>query len=306
MAEVKKAIIFCLIVVVAFSIIGGLRILEAEESVYDSIIVLLNRIKSAHYRYSSSGGDSGEIGFRILGDDSVDGEATWRVEWKYAEDTLEPQTLVLWISKSTGEFLKAEFEGETYTGDLARFYGGGMLNAWSAWVASREDYLDFDTERRGAEAGYGRFISLGSEVQTFGPTRLLVYKYRWEGYADAPPAWHGIAEYWYAPVSFGNIIVRIYFESEEGDQTEYVLLSIEFINSEPISTPTPTATPTATPTSTPTPTPTQTPAPSTEIPWLLVISAGVAVAVVVVVVLLLRRKSAPPPTYAPPPPPPPC
>lgn len=295
MTEIKKAIVSCLIVTIVLSIIGSLSISGAEESVYDSIIVLLNKIKSAHYRYSSSGGDSGEIGFRILGDDSIDDEAAWKVEWTYAEDTLEPQIWVLWISKSTGECLKASFGDETYTGDLAQFFGSNLLNAWSTWVASREDLLDFDTERRGVEAGYGRFTFLGSEVQTFGPTQLLTYKYRWEGYSDAPPVWRGIAEYWYAPVSFGNIIVRIYFESEDGEQTEYKLLSIEFINPEPVSTPTPTPTPTPEGTPTPTPAP---PITSGENPWLPVIGIAAVIIVVIFIVLVLflkRKKALPPP-----------
>ncbi|MEM1554858.1 MAG: hypothetical protein QXJ72_08260 [Thermoproteota archaeon] len=303
MTENKRIIFPCLIIVIMMlSIIGNFKTLGAEESAYDSVIVLLNRIKSAHYRYSTSEGDSGEIGFKMLEEDFVNGEATWKVEWTYAEDMLEPQTWILWISKSTGKCLKANFEDETYTGDLAQFFGSNLLNAWSTWVASREDFLDFDTERRGAEAGYGRFIYLGSEVQTFGSTQLLTYKYRWEGYSDAPPVWRGIAEYWYAPVSFGNIIVRIYFESEDGEQTEYRLLLIEFINPEPVSTPTPTSTPEPTPipTQTPEETSTPTPAPPTtsgESPWLLVIgiAAVIIVAFFTVSVLFLKRKRMPPP-----------
>ncbi|MGQ9479303.1 MAG: hypothetical protein ACUVQ0_04675, partial [Thermoproteota archaeon] len=201
----------------------------------------MNNIRSIRYRFSSSDATPGEIGFRIIGDDTVNTEATWKIEWTYGEEGEEPKTMTLWISKSTGKCLKVEMEGVTYTGEYAEMFGGTMLLVWFAWVGTYSQIWNYTEVYHMEELGYGTLSFLGSELQTIGPTLLTVYKYRWEAYSSAPEEYQGVSEWWYAPVSFGSIIVKLYWESD-GDWGQMELLSIELTSPQPTPTPTPTPT----------------------------------------------------------------
>jgi len=138
--------------------------------------------------------------------------------------------MLLWISKSTGKCLQAKVGEETYTGQYAEIYGNLMAITGFALPLR----WNFTTAYSYEELGYGKLIYLGSEIGTYGPSQLLIYKYRWEGYTNAPDYYRGIVEWWFAPVSFGTLAVKIYFESL--DTKEWVnieLLSIELVNPQP-------------------------------------------------------------------------
>jgi len=206
----------------------------AQESQYESVAILLNNVKSARYRFSNEKGTVGVIGFQVLGEDTVNGENTWKVEWGYEEEGKTPEAMLLWISKSTGKCLQAKVGEETYTGQYAEMFGNLMLYVWVAWIGAWGEAWNFTTVYSYEELGYGKLIYLGSEIGTYGPSQLLIYKYRWEGYVNAPEYYRGVAEWWFAPASFGTLIVKIYFESL--DTKEWVkieLLSIELVNPQP-------------------------------------------------------------------------
>lgn len=285
--NIQKPIAFCLILLTVLSLTGNTLIVSyAQEEDYENLAVLLNNVRSARYRFSIPNATV-TIGLRILGDDTVGGEATWRVEWETVEEGGEPSTIMLWISKSTGRCIQAEIEGVTYTGVLAEMFGGVMLMVWFAWVGAYSEIWNYTEVYNMGQLGYGTLSFLGSELQTIGPTPLTVYKYRWEGSSSAPEGYRVTSEWWYAPVSFGSIIVKLYWEFE-GGWGQMELLSIELTSPQP------------------TPTPTPTPGLGLSSEMLLIIGAVAAAAVIVVVVMLLRRKKPEPqPTYAPPPPPPP-
>lgn len=230
---IKRTFLFCAAALVILSLSGSfLLVPRAQETPYGSLAVLLNHVKSAKYSYSDDKGNAGEIGYRVLGEYTVSGEAAWKVEWALGESGESPETMNLWISKSTSKCLQVEVEGETYTGQHAEPFGNLMLYAWFAWVGSWTEAWNFTEVYHWEEIGYGHLSFLGSEFQSFGPSQLLVYKYRWEGYTNAPKGCRGVAEFWFAPVSFGTLIVRLYFE-EENKWWNLELLSIELASPQP-------------------------------------------------------------------------
>ncbi|MBO3753547.1 MAG: hypothetical protein FGF53_01505 [Candidatus Brockarchaeota archaeon] len=232
--NMRKRVVFCLIFLTLLSLSWSQQISSyAQQSEYESVAILLNNVKSAKYRYSDEEGTVGEIGFRILGEEAVSGEAAWKVEWEYEEEG-ETETMLLWISKSTGKCLQVEVDGETYTGQYAETFGNVMLFVWVAWVGNWGEAWNFTTVYGYEELGFGRLIYLGPETRAYGPSQLLIYKYRWEGYTNAPEGYRAIVEWWFAPVSFGTLIVKIYWESL--DRTEWVrieLLSVELVSPQP-------------------------------------------------------------------------
>ncbi|MBO3798697.1 MAG: CARDB domain-containing protein [Thermoproteota archaeon] len=231
----RKIVTFCLVLLTVLTLAESPPLIShAQESEYESVAVLLSNVKSAKYRFSDEEGTVGEIGFRVLGEETVSGEATWKVEWEYEEEGETPETMLLWISKSTGKCLQVEIEGETYTGQYAEMFGNVMLFVWVAWVGNWGEAWNFTTVYGYGELGFGRLIYLGPETRTFGPSQLLIYKYKWEGYANAPEGYRAIVEWWFAPVSFGTLIVKIHWELL--DQTEWVnieLLSVELVSPQP-------------------------------------------------------------------------
>ncbi|MGQ9596142.1 MAG: CARDB domain-containing protein [Thermoproteota archaeon] len=230
----RKPMVLCLIVLTMLLVAENWPVAYAQEPTYESVAILLNNVKSATYRFSDSDGDAGEIGFQVLGEEAVGGENTWKVEWTLKEEDESPEKMTLWISKSTGKCLQAEMEGETYTGYYAETFGNLMLYVWVAWVGTWVEAWNFTTVYDLEAAGYGRLVFLGPELRTLGPSQLLVYKWRWEGFRGCPGAYNGTAEWWFAPVSFGTLVVKIYLETfDKSEWWQLELLSIELVAPQP-------------------------------------------------------------------------
>ncbi|MEM2437443.1 MAG: hypothetical protein QXN75_05710, partial [Thermoproteota archaeon] len=232
----RRLIGFCLIVLTVFSLtrIGPIVSYAQQEEMYESLKVLLNNVKSARYGFLDNEGNEWWIGFRTLGEDTVGGETTWKVELKYAEEGEEEATMTLWISKSTGKCLQAEVGGTIYTGGIAEMMITPILfEIWFAWIGAWQEAWKPETVYYYWEAGYGRLFFQGSETRTFGPTSLLVYKYRWEGYVNAPKTFRGAVEWWFAPVSFGTLLVHFRVETDV-EWWQVDLSSIELVNPQPL------------------------------------------------------------------------
>jgi len=232
--SVQKSTLLCVVLTILLLTNNFYIISRAQESSYESLAILLNNVKSSKYGYSDYEGTAGEISFRTLGEETVGGESTWKVEVEYSEEGEEPESVTIWISKSTGRCLQAEIDGEVFTGDYAAMIGSSALMFWSVWVGTWQEVWNFTEVYHWEEIGYGRLVFLGSETRTLGLSQLLVYKWRWEGYATAPESSRGVAEVWFAPVSFGTLLVKMYFESL--DRTEWwriELLSVELVKPQP-------------------------------------------------------------------------
>ncbi len=230
----KRKSAFCLALLMMLLLVQNpLMVSYAQESTYEDVKIILNNVKSVRYRYSDEEGVAGEVGFRVLGEETVSGEAAWKVEWEYKSNG-ETNAVPLWISKSTGKCLQVEINGEIYTGQYAEIIGDSMMRYWVIWVGILWKAWNLTTVYGYWELGYGRIIYLGPETRTFGPSQLLVYKWRWEGFANAPVVYRTIVEMWFAPVSFGTLLVYVYSESPETREwVKTELLSIELVSPQP-------------------------------------------------------------------------
>ncbi|MEM4871664.1 MAG: hypothetical protein QXF68_08340, partial [Thermofilaceae archaeon] len=101
----------------------------------------------------------------------------------------------LWVSKSTGKCLQVELEGEVHTGAVAELFWSQLLVIWMTYIGTHTRTWEFAVLYNLAEGGYGRVTFLGFELRTVGPTQLLVYRWRWEGYSSAPEPFRRVAEY---------------------------------------------------------------------------------------------------------------
>jgi len=125
-------------------------------------------------------------------------------------------------------------EGEIYTGAIAELYGLAMLSIWHTWVVAWNVTWNIPMLYACGKAGYGHLIYLGSGIETYGPTQLLVHKFRYEGYAGAPEKFRVIAEAWFAPVGFGTFLVKLYLTIPgTGEWFNVELLSIELVSPQP-------------------------------------------------------------------------
>ncbi|MBO3800697.1 MAG: hypothetical protein FGF52_06590, partial [Candidatus Brockarchaeota archaeon] len=231
----RRPIVLCLIIMAAFSLIGRPPVFSyaQQEEMYESLAILLNNVRSARFHFSDIEGTDWETGFRTLSEDTVGGEATWKVEWKYIEEGEEKTKVTLWISKSTGKCLQAEVEGTVYTGEMAEMMSYSLFALWFTWIGTWQEAWKPETVYYYWGAGYGRLFFQGSETRAFGPTSLLIYKYRWEGFTNAPEAFRGAVEWWFAPVSFGTLLVHLKVEYE-GRWWQVDLSSIELVNPQPL------------------------------------------------------------------------
>ena len=208
----------------------------AQEPSYESLAILLNNVKSSKYRFSDHEGNYGEIAFEVLGEETVSGESTWKVEASFLdEEGGEPNIMTLWISKSTGQCLQVEMEGEVYTGDYAAYIGNSVMLMWAAWVGTWEEAWNLTSMYGWRESGYGDFVFLGSELRAMGPTQLFVYKYRWDGYATSPEDLRWSVEVWFAPVKFGTLLAYVYAKPlDKAEWYKIELLSVELVSPQPM------------------------------------------------------------------------
>ncbi|MEM4444969.1 MAG: hypothetical protein QXJ21_06470, partial [Thermofilum sp.] len=125
----------------------------------------------------------------------MQGEAAWKVKLEVYPRGKEATVATLWISKSTSRCLQVEFKGEVYTGPVAEMFWSQLLVIWVTFIGTHIKTWEFAVLYNLAEGGYGRITFLGSELRAVGPTLLLVYKWRWEGYSSAPEAFRRVAEY---------------------------------------------------------------------------------------------------------------
>lgn len=222
------------IILLILSLVIYTPLVQSQPTGRDEVLLLLTNVRAAKYRIASSAGSVGTIGFQVLGEEGISGENTWKVKWEVVTEE-DSTTAILWVSKSTGSVLQVDFDGETFTGDLAENLGTMLLGMWFSWVGSKSESFNAEDIIEDYEVlAYGRF-TFGSEQKTIGGSRLLVYKLRWESYPTAPEEYRGVWEAWYAPTGLGDLIVKYRYESLDGSEwVELELLSVELAQPQPL------------------------------------------------------------------------
>ena len=223
---VKVTVPLILYTLISTSLLGA----YAEGASYSGRIRdLLSNAKALEYRiWTSRGGEeyAVRIGYRVLGEETVSGEPAWKTAF-YVENENSLQAYI-WISKSSGRALKVQVEGSDLPPEYAEMVAEQLFAAWFGSIAAFEEQWSVEGITEYAETPYGRFLYLGAEQMSFGPARLLVHKWRWEGYATAPEEYRYRSEAWLAPLSTGVVLVKVLVERFDGSQRGGVeLLSIE-------------------------------------------------------------------------------
>jgi hypothetical protein len=195
---------------------------------------MLEQVEAIEIQFTGDD-DQGVFSYTVLGTEEVDSRPSWKVETIFGE-TDEEQSFTIWVEKSTGKTLKAEIEGQEFTGIFAEVYGnmtlsffmGFVYNYWHSWTY--QDFLEWE------DAELGTATYLGNEVQTFGPTTLETWGIRYEGYAVGDETVGYQFEVWYAPTQFGGIMTHmsIHAAGEESYDVELDLLSISLVEEQEV------------------------------------------------------------------------
>ena len=157
-------------------------------------------------------GNEAFFGYEILGEENVRGHETWIVLWNYSTGGGEEMSeFKLWVSKSDGQAVQVEIEGEkitdsTFTTPISNitfgFFTAVIYQSWSVW-----DYNDLKN------IPHGELKIIGNGTEQYGLTTLHVLKYQFIGKVSAPELYRYSVEAWTAPTPFGSIVTYLYVES---------------------------------------------------------------------------------------------
>ena len=147
--------------------------------------------------------------YNTLGDETVEGILCWKVEFMMGTVGEAGTTADLWISKDNGSAIQAVIDSETYTGTIASQIGAAYLSAFGTWFFAYSAAWSYNATYAWSQQGLGAFTFLGSEQVAYGPTTLLVYAYKFTGFASDAQYLRYSVEVWTAPTQFGTIATYI-------------------------------------------------------------------------------------------------
>lgn len=196
----------------------------------DNLSDILDHITAIDISYSSEG-DAGHFGYTLEDEETIDGEPTWKIVSNFGE-VGDEQSYTIWVHQETGRTVKAEIDGQEFTGQFAEVYGNATLgfftgfiyNYWHAWAY--EDLYEMGNME------YGKATPLGSRTETYGPTTLEIWGMRYEGRVPDEQNTQYDVEIWYAPTEFGGVMTFMSLDvtGDEEQHTEIELESIELVN----------------------------------------------------------------------------
>lgn len=223
-----KSLIASILIIQSF-MMPSLVVFSDQVFEVENLSDMLGQVEAIEIQFTGDD-EQGVFSYTVLGTEEGDSKPSWKVETVFGE-TGEEQSFTIWVDKSTGKTLKAEIEGQEFTGMFAEMYGnmtlsffmGFVYNYWHSWTY--QDFLEWE------DAELGTATYLGNEVQTFGPTTLETWGIRYEGYAVGDETVDYQFEVWYAPTQFGGIMTHmsIHATGEENYDVELELLSISLV-----------------------------------------------------------------------------
>jgi hypothetical protein len=195
---------------------------------------MLEQVEAIEIQFTGDD-EQGFFSYTVLGTEAVDTKPSWKVETVFGE-TGDEQSYTIWVDQSTGKTLKAEIEGQEFTGMFAEMYGnitlsffmGFVYNYWHSWTY--QEFIEW------GNSGLGTATYLGKEVQTFGPTTLETWGIRYEGYSVGDETVNYQFEVWYAPTQFGGIMtyMSVSATGQESYDFELELQSISLVEDQQI------------------------------------------------------------------------
>ena len=221
--------------VVSTVLSSSLNVYSAEDtkpiSTFSDLFNHVSQIEF-HYNVYNETVVSQRFGYEITGEETINGQSTWKIEFVIGFGGNESLS-TYWISKDTGQAIRAETEGEVIEG----YFAGYMANM-TFWLMSAMTFTlwqEWDPDYISSEISeYGEYTYLGSGQETYGPTTLSLKKYRYTGIVTAPEDYRYTFDIWTAETKFGSITT--YWKAEslyESERIEMELISIELME-EPI------------------------------------------------------------------------
>ncbi len=230
--KLRKIVLLLLLLTPSFTILYSA---SAQDIVQvEDLSDILEHIYSIDINYTSDD-ETGHFSYNVLGEETVDGNPAWKIEATFGEYEDE-QSLTIWVDKNTGRTIKADIEGQTFTGSLAEVYGNATLGFFTGFIYAYWNQWTYQEilEYRGTE--YGTVTPLGSKTQTFGPTPLKSWGVRYEGLVPNEQNIRYDLEVWYAPTDFGGVMtyMSITVTEQEEHDVEIELQSIELVDEQTI------------------------------------------------------------------------
>jgi hypothetical protein len=232
----KLTLLVLSIVITSFTVCTTLPVAYTSDELtipIENLSDILNYIRAIETQLTDYEENIVSFNYEIVGEEQIDNIPTWKVEVKFGEEGDETE-YTLWVSKSTGETLKAEIEGNVFTGAYAGMFGNSTLVFWLAMTYNYWTFWDYSTIQK-LPSEYGIITFLGTDQRSYGPTSLFLYKYRFDGRLAAPEVYRFIVENWIAPTQFGGISAYVYVESiDEQEWFKWELISIELVEPQSI------------------------------------------------------------------------
>lgn len=186
---------------------------DSEIVKIENLSDLFNFIVQIEGRFSDYEGNIATVSCEVVGEETVGGNDCWKVEVAFeAEGSVTNATL--WVSKATGICVKARVGDTTFTGDFAESIGAAFFQFWLVWILDFWETWSYTKLNEWHYTyKYGFIEFLGTETINYGPTNLLVYKYKFHPYSIAPENYRWIVEGWIAPTQFGGLLVYLHVEA---------------------------------------------------------------------------------------------
>ncbi len=196
---------------------------EIEYAPPSDVTDLLEVAKSMRYQWTSAE-DVARYSYEVLGEESIGGVATWKVNVQFTND--DTQEFTVWISQVDGVIKQVETDGNILTGEMAKNFQA-MVAVLMLPFVSFEGYGWAWQEYWKLPSDVGVVTYQGSRTQSFGPTTLSVQKFRFEPNPAYEPAQNvKYVEWGFAQLDSIGVVTHFKVEEKTGEVFRFDLVSV--------------------------------------------------------------------------------
>lgn len=175
------------------------------------------------YKWTSGEG-VWQYSYEVLGEELVEGVATWKVRVQFANE--EMQNLTIWVSQVDGVVKQAEVGGTRITGEMLKSFQA-MLGALMVPFTAFGGYSWAWQEYWKVPSDVGVVTYQGSQTQTFGITTLTVDKFKFVPNPLYEPAKDtNYVEWGFAKMGDLGIATHFKVENKKGEVFAFDLVSV--------------------------------------------------------------------------------
>ena len=225
--KIKGSSLLIVYLLIMQSFLQPVFIAHSEQFEVNNLADMMKKVEAIDIELSVDASTE-HFSYKVLGTETVDLKPTWKVETMMGELGSE-ESYTIWVEKTTGKALKVDLEDQIITGAMAEIYGNITLGYFTTFAYGYGQAWQVEDFQNWSSGGYGEAKYLGKKTQTFGPTNLEVYGFRYEDETA-----NYIIEMWYAPTSFGGISTSMSITAG-GEVMNTELKSIKLVENQQIS-----------------------------------------------------------------------